>query len=186
MLKAGGAGRDNLLGNLCAVAKDLGAYGFDYDNEDAVGSVDVIVDLTVALYEKDNAFRFSYCPYANAQYWLQCLQQTYAKLGTQPVEGWNLQCYAGGGGNDPRDWVGAVDQAGASSTGIDNAATLVRPGYAVIGSDAAPEMTPDQVRDALAASGCKGAWIWNSESVLKNGTSPSIKDYADAIYAATK
>jgi hypothetical protein len=190
ILDQGGPKEANLLENFKAIVGFLGIYGFDYDNEDQIGNVDVIANLTSVLYEQNNGYRFSFCPYGNSQYaasyWIQCLQKIYSDLDTQPVAGFNLQCYSGGADSDPSGWVKVVEKAGSSTTGITDANALIRPGLAVEGSASSPAYAPSQVTSQLQQWGSEGAWIWNSANVLNNnGGNPSIAEYAEAILKGT-
>lgn len=193
ILNEGGAKKKNLLANFKAIVKYLDIYGFDYDNEDQIGNVDVIVNLTNALYTQNNKYRFSFCPYGSSQppfnsadYWVQCLQGIHTKLKVQPVVGFNLQCYSGGANSDPKGWVKKVENAGSSTTGITDANALIRPGLAVEGSTSYPAYTPGQMTDRLRQWNSQGGWIWNTANVLNhNGGNPSIAQYASAILSGT-
>ncbi len=190
ILNAGGPDLANLLANFSAIVSYLGINGFDYDNEDQIGNVDVIVNLTQQLYDQNSAYLFSFCPYGlsqySAPYWIQCLEGIYSALGTQPVVGFNLQCYSGGANSDPPGWVSMVQQAGSSNTGVQDANALVRPGLAVEGSESQPAYNPSGMTSQLQGWNSEGGWIWNTANVLNhNGGNPSIADYANAIAAGT-
>ncbi|MCA1748408.1 MAG: hypothetical protein ABR601_01020 [Parasphingopyxis sp.] len=186
ILNATDGRRETMLANFAAVANALGACGFDYDNEDQIGNVEVITGLTAALYGDNSAWRFSFCPYGNSsyasQYWIQCLQAIFKQLGTQPVVGFNLQCYSGGSDSDPDGWQQAVEGAGSGSTGITDANALIRPGLSVTGGP--DPYTPSEATSALKGWNSSGGWIWNSEIVLDN-PSDTIADYGQAIAAGT-
>lgn len=187
ILNGGGEKQTNLLNNFKVIADYFELYGFDYDNEDQIGNIPVIVNLTVALYHQNPNYRFSFCPYGYsagaAPYWISCLQGIYSHLGTQPVEGFNLQCYAGGSNSDPDGWVSMVE--GSHGTGITNAGALIRPGLAVLGSQSYPPYSPSDMTRNLHSWGSRGGWIWNTENVFNNGNNPTIADYANAIIAGT-
>lgn len=55
-------------------------------------------------------YGITFCPYTDTSFWtgmLVTLEQSYPGA----VKWWNLQCYAGGGGNKPADWNTAIQQA---------------------------------------------------------------------------
>ncbi|WP_438727250.1 hypothetical protein ACR9YC_10325 [Parasphingorhabdus sp. DH2-15] len=189
ILKTGGATLSNLLSNFTAIAAALDIYGFDYDNEDQIGNVGVITGLTQALYNTNNNYRFSFCPYGSSSfvspYWIACLEGIYKNLSTQPVIGFNLQCYSGGAGSDPKGWVAAVNNAGTAKTGIRDANALIRPGLAVQGSASGPAYSPAQMTSEFKGYGSVGGWIWNTANVASNGNNPSLSDYAAAITVGT-
>ena len=139
----------NLINNLLAVADGLGIYGFDFDNEDQIGNVEVIVSLTRALYQSKDHLRFSFCPFGpsveSERYWIECLTAIFQDLRVQPVEGFNLQCYAGGRDSDPIVWTQAITVA--QDTGVENPASFIRPGLAVQGSANGPTYEPQQMAE---------------------------------------
>jgi hypothetical protein len=55
-------------------------------------------------------YGITFCPYGNMGFWtgaLSALETSYPGV----VKWWNLQCYAGGGNNNPADWNTAIQQA---------------------------------------------------------------------------
>lgn len=184
ILKAGGPVADNLYANFTALYQ-LGADGFDLDyEENLTDPVGLISELTIGLNQRMGA-RLTYCPYYDTGFWIDCLAATYKALGTQPVVAFNLQCYSGGGGNDPRTWVQAIQAAGPA-TGVANPARFVRPGLAVAGSASMPALTPLQMTQQLNHWGAYGGWIWNSANVLNQQSTMkfAISDYATALLNA--
>jgi len=186
ILNACGAEKDNLLCNFKVISDYLGVHGFDYDNEDMIGNVEVIVNLTKVLHDLDKNYRFSFCPYGASQYfapyWIKCLQGFYSTLKTQPVVGFNLQCYSGGANSDPIGWMKMVNNSGINTTGVTDANAFIRPGLAVAGSPSNPAYTPSQMTSKLDNWNSLGAWIWHTENVLNfNEGNPTIADYASAI-----
>jgi hypothetical protein len=184
ILRSGGKAADNLYANFQAVYA-LGADGFDLDyEENLTDPVGLISELTIGLNQRMGA-RLTYCPYYGTSFWIDCLAATYKALRTQPVIGFNLQCYSGGGGNDPRTWTQAIKAAG-SLTGVNNPDTFVRPGLAVAGSASMPALTPLQMTQQLNSWGSAGGWIWNSQTVInqQGATKFAISDYATALLNA--
>ncbi|KAA5805221.1 hypothetical protein F1654_04350 [Alkalicaulis satelles] len=177
----------NLFANFAALYA-LGGDGFDFDYEESIADpVSTISTLGADLYKQLGA-RITYCPYYGESVWIQCLQQTLIKAGVQPVEAFRLQCYSGGYSNDPRDWVTALEQAGAAKTGVSDPAAFVRPGMAIAGGSSTPQLSPSQMAARIKSWGSPGGWIWNTEEVLKvqPSTGHSIADYAIAILGAAK
>jgi hypothetical protein len=55
-------------------------------------------------------FNITFCPYENSDYWTGSLNiLNFYKAGA--VKWWNLQCYAGGAGNNPNTWTGYITSA---------------------------------------------------------------------------
>lgn len=183
ILKTGGTLEKTLYANFQALM-GLGATGFDLDYEEDLADPSALIsELTVGLFEKVGA-RLTYCPYYNEQMWIEALKANMTALGSQPVDAFNLQAYSGGAGNDPRDWVKAIEAAG-SATGVTDPQAFVRPGLAVAGSTSSPAYTPSQMTTQLDSWNAPGGWIWNSANVLnaEPKTGDSIADYAQALLA---
>ncbi|WP_291842893.1 hypothetical protein [Maricaulis sp.] len=184
ILNRGGANEANLFANF-QVLMDLGADGFDLDYEEYLTEpAGLISRFTIELNQRMGA-KLTYCPYYGVSMWIDCLKANMTELGSQPVVGFNLQCYAGGASNDPRIWVQEIHRAG-SSIGVSNAQAFVRPGMAVAGSPSAPALTPSQMTAQLNTWQSPGGWIWNTANVLnsQSKTGYSITDYASAMLAA--
>src|SRR5262249_10519971 len=76
----------------------------DFDDEDNYDHK-TIIDFAAMLAKI--GYRITFCPYTNASFWVDCLYS----LNTQNpglVTQFNLQCYSGGTGNDPGEWIGAI------------------------------------------------------------------------------
>jgi hypothetical protein len=175
----------NLFANFKALYA-LGGDGFDFDYEENITDpVGTIATLGAELHNQLGA-RITYCPYYGESFWIQCLQATLKKAGSQPVEAFRLQCYSGGTGNDPVVWASALAAAGAGSTGVTNPNAFVRPGMAVSGGSSGPALSPSGMASNIRGWGSSGAWIWNTEEALnaQPSTGYSIADYASAILGA--
>jgi hypothetical protein len=176
------------LGALSA-AFPVTAVDFDYESQSGYGPTEValIVDLTMKVSQL--GVGVTYCPYTEIPFWTQCLQQSYQQNGNvQPVSWMNLQCYSGGAGNDPRDWIAAVKGADA---GVADAGAFIVPGYWVASGDGGT-MCPSQLQSTFQGfegTGITGGFLWNSADLFQNesansptcggGTYPA--DYANAI-----
>ncbi|HZD92830.1 MAG TPA: hypothetical protein VE133_01165 [Candidatus Sulfotelmatobacter sp.] len=55
-------------------------------------------------------FGITFCPYTQQSFWTGSLAAL-NKSNPGAVKWWNLQCYAGGGGNDPKNWAAAITSA---------------------------------------------------------------------------
>lgn len=63
-------------------------------------------------------FDITFCPYMDQDFWTYSLGQLNSS-NPGKVKWWNLQCYAGGDGNDPQTWAGYITDAipGFDTTG---------------------------------------------------------------------
>lgn len=136
----------------------------DLDNEEGLDH-----DSMVAFCRMLGAigFQVTFCPYDEQSGWIQCLAELNR---TDPglVVGFNLQCYSGGGSNDPGQWIDALRAA----LGEDFPASFVIPG---LSTDDGPAQVHDQFAD-WAADGIGGGFLWTFESA-----GAQAPDYAQAI-----
>lgn len=182
------AGKANLQALMAAFP--VCAVDFDYEPE---GFYDqgLIVDLTLKI--ASLGIGVTYCPYTNMPFWMNCLEASYSgNKNVQPVLWMNLQCYAGGAGNEPMTWVGAVKKLNA---GISNPAAFVVPGYWVAGGqgDTCPQALAS-IFKGLRADGINGGFLWNTSDLFQyeSNSSPSCGgnptypvNYAEAITGQT-
>jgi hypothetical protein len=177
--------------NLGALAAAFPVTAVDFDYESQTGyqpdEAALIVDLTLKVSKL--GVGVTYCPYTDRAFWTSCLQQSYQQNGNvQPVRWMNLQCYAGGAGNDPKNWITAVKNANA---GIADAGAFVVPGYWVAGGEGTT--CPSQFQstfEGFRGTGITGGFLWNSGDLFQyesasssscNGGSTFPVDYANAI-----
>jgi hypothetical protein len=181
ILNTGGALRSTLLANFGAIARAVGisgvqGIGFDMDYEESSGTLaSTVANVTIALAQQ---FRFpvTFCPFSDQSAWITALQRVYTTLRAQPVVGFNLQTYSGGGGNDPTQWTRAI--ASAPNTGVTDPAAFVWP-IVSCDRDAPPVSSPDQVLQNLRRWSSKGASLWATASL--SNPPPSLTDYSNAI-----
>jgi hypothetical protein len=189
ILNTGGTLKSTLLANFGAIVQAVGGItgvktvGFDMDYEESGNLVSLVANVTIALY---NQFRcpVTFCPYQDESAWLKALQQVYATLKTQPVVGYNLQTYAGGGRNDPTKWTKTI--ADAKDTGVSDAAAFVWP---IVSCDptATPVSSPQQVVQRLQGWKSKGASLWATASLPNPPPSPTmLTAYGEAIFQGIK
>lgn len=86
-----------LYDNFACLQSTLGLDGIDFDDED---DYDTKVVVPFAQMLLGMGLKVTFCPYTNKSFWSTCVDQ----LGASQVSWLNLQCYAGGIGNDPADW----------------------------------------------------------------------------------
>lgn len=138
----------------------------DLDNEEGLDQASMVAFCRMlgAI-----GFQVTFCPYNDQAGWIDCLAELES---SDPglVVGFNLQCYAGGGGNDPADWIRAL----RARLGTGFPASFVIPGVDTGGG-------PAQVRAQFAGwagDGIGGGFLWTFE-----GAGPQPRDYARAIAA---
>lgn len=177
--------------NLGALSAAFPVTAVDFDYESQTGYTDpeakMIVDLTLKV--SSLGMGVTYCPYTAPDFWTGCLEQSYQQNGNvQPVLWMNLQCYAGGAGNDPTDWITAVENANA---GVADAGAFIVPGYWVAGGDGST--CPSELQstfEGFQGTGINGGFLWNSGDLFQyestssgscGGASTYPVDYANAI-----
>jgi hypothetical protein len=121
MLKYGIGPTSPLYQSFKVLRDVLGIDGVDYDDE-ALYDTDTTVQFSLLL--QSLGYKVSFCPYENMDFWVSTFQVIYANS-TNWVTRFNLQCYAGGDGNDPEDWISAIQSAVGNSV---DAAAIVMPG----------------------------------------------------------
>lgn len=182
------AGQKTLQDNFSVLAKALPMItGYDFDDEDDynVGTVAYMTEFFATNFKA----QITYCPYWDQQFWEQCMEAVYKKMNQQPVAWWNLQCYSGGGGNDPVQWMQNIKQ-NQSANGVKNPATFIVPGYAAANSQGdGPGICPPDVCNTFSGFQGKvgGGFIWNSQHIFDNGQgqcsggTATAAQYAQAI-----
>jgi len=162
--------------------------GFDFDVEECfdVPSTAWLTEMLATQFKTKRAI--TYCPFGDEDWWEECLESVYQALKTQPVIGFNLQCYSGGTGNDPAGWAASIKKA-QQKNGVADPATFIVPGYAASNQAGdGPGICPSDFTSTLTPYKGKvgGAFVWNSGHVFDdpapcNGSNPNIQDYAAAI-----
>ncbi|ALN62196.1 S1D (Lysyl endopeptidase) subfamily C-terminal domain protein [Lysobacter antibioticus] len=161
-----GSGEKNpLFQNLVALKKTFPAIeAVDLDDEE-MQDQKLIVAFSRMLGKA--GFKVTFCPYYNPEFWVGCLAEL-QKTDPGLVIAFNLQCYSGGAGNDPEEWIQALQQ----TLGSGFPASFVIPGVST-------DSTPNQVQQQYAqwaSDGIGGGFLWTYESA---GT--QAPDYASAI-----
>ena len=135
-------------------------------------------------------FKITFCPYTEMNFWVDSLKQLQQSR-TGPVKWWDLQCYDGGGNNNPQEWADAISRA------LPNFDTK---GY-ILASDWVLDSTgngdcPDGVVSKLSQfknqPAVGGAFLWTIGNILWQetqtpnpcGTRASMADYVAAVNKA--
>jgi hypothetical protein len=119
-------------------------------------------------------FGITFCPYTMQSFWTASLAAL-NKSNPGAVKWWNLQCYAGGGGNDPQDWASAITSAipGFNTNGFILASDWSRnlnqpssnPSSWYWEGDCPPAM--QNLLSNFATESCVGgAFVWNIDQIL--------------------
>jgi hypothetical protein len=147
--------------------------GIDMDCEDNYDQASFVAfcELLIGL-----GFDITFCPYASWEmsFWTGSLAQI-DKQHPGAVKWWNLQCYDGGSGNDPKDWAAAITQA--------------IPGFSTNQFIVPGDWTEDSPSDVttlfstFTGEACLGGgFIWNMDGILSG--SSKMADYVNAIKTA--
>jgi hypothetical protein len=162
--------------------------GIDFDDEDLYDQT-TVVDFALML-QAIGYKQVTFCPYTYTEFWVDCL----AAINSQAagfVTGFNLQCYAGGGGNNPQDWIAAVQQKMGSGFA---AQSFIYPGVWCSNNPPScaegdcPSAVESQFQ-AWASDGIQGGFIWMYDDIQKcassgacgSGVSMNTAAYASAI-----
>lgn len=164
LIASQGTGTGSILyRNFKALKEITGADAADFDDEDLYDA-----GTTVAFGKmlSELGYKISLCPYRDVSYW----QTVKTQLGSRVDAVW-LQCYAGGGGNDPASW--------SKSLGI-----TVYPGlWSNHGSDCSQGDNPSEVQTQMAiwksTAKITGGFMWYYDDIRHCG--PSTAAYASAI-----
>lgn len=157
--------------------------GIDFDDEDLYDQ-DTIVQFSLML-KAIGYQQITFCPYMEMSFWAGCLKELQAEA-PGLVTAYNLQCYAGGGGN-----VYALPQW------IDSIAPVLGPGAAHFilpglwsrnGTGCTSGECPDQMQTQYAgwkSLGIGGGFIWRYDDIIdcENSGSCSGGPITPAAYA---
>jgi hypothetical protein len=120
---------------------------------------------------KKIGFSMTLCPYIFQTDWMDILKSLY--VSSAPTVVWmNLQCYDGGGGNDPGDWANAVN---GTNLGIDGASFTVPGLWCCNTAKPYDGSTPPAVESQFATwkqtTALQGGFMWNYDDILANQSS---------------
>lgn len=151
--------------------------GFDLDDEPDKHPLDQPTIVALSTMLANMGYQVTFCPYDNMNIWINCLMElNTSESGTGPVTGFNLQCYAGGGGNNPDNWIQAI-QAAMKLKNIDfNAKGFVFPGLSCEDTLGYIEST---FNGWQSNNSITGGFIWRYGKI--QGSSISLSAYPAAI-----
>lgn len=169
-----------LLRNFFALSTALMLDGYDFDDEDLFDPTTTAA--ITGLLASSGKMNITYCPYSQQKtYWDKALGLVYNnhpqyEPPRQYVDWYNLQCYAGGGGNDPKTWVDRLP----TDVGITSPSQFIVPGYDARSYDPAAIETKF-ANLKTSDPGINGGFIWNTDELFAGSHKPT--DYAQAIIA---
>ncbi|HEV7660310.1 MAG TPA: hypothetical protein VGO55_10735 [Allosphingosinicella sp.] len=107
-------------------------------------------------------FSLTFCPYDNQPFWANALA---ALIESNPgaVKWWNLQCYDGGFGNDPQQWVEYVASVIPGFQGND---FILAGGWTNSGVQGVQAL----IAGLAAEPSLAGGFLWNIDGVIESGT----------------
>eukprot|EP01119_Soliformovum_irregulare_P008188 TRINITY_DN2121_c0_g1_i1.p1 TRINITY_DN2121_c0_g1~~TRINITY_DN2121_c0_g1_i1.p1 ORF type:complete len:316 (+),score=28.64 TRINITY_DN2121_c0_g1_i1:38-985(+) len=180
--------------NLKVLVDVLQFDGFDLDYEGDQGTTgqDLVVNMTQLLVPFRKPITF--CPFKGPSFFVACMQELYGMNNrTQPVTGWNLQCYSGGSANDVAMWQVVIERA-ATSIGVNNPKSFIAPGLGCANCNSNLSwgaLCPSDMKGRFqqyASMGITQGWMWDTDSLFycmgQSGCGPNVTaiDYYNAIF----
>jgi len=167
--------------------------GIDMDCEDNYDQPSFVAFCQMLI---GMGFAITFCPYQDPSFWtgsLAALQQS----NPGAVKWWNLQCYAGGNGNDPQMWASAITQA---------IPKFPTDGFIVAGdwsrwydkqqqqwNGDCPSAVTSLISSFAGESCFGGGFIWNMDQILTDGQNTAgcgavetMADYVKALVNGMK
>jgi len=159
-----------LFRNFLALKNATGATAVDFDDEMLY---DVATTVKFGQMLSSMGYKITLCPYMNPGFW----QDVYNQLGSSRVDAIYLQCYAGGGGNDPGSWNGYFSPL------------KVIPGlWCSHGTDCASGDNPASVASRMLtwknSADIPGGFMWLYDDMLACSSQGTPAAYASAINQA--
>jgi hypothetical protein len=156
----------------------------NYDPKSFVAFCRMLIDMGLSI---------TFCPYESTEFWVDALAQlTQTNVGA--VTWWNLQCYAGGGGNNPQDWANEIK---AKLPAFNTDRFILASDWSRFYEDDENYKgweghCPQDVKAHLSAFGKQacvgGAFLWNMDQILEFGPRAegcsrpvTMNDYFNAI-----
>jgi len=193
--------RTMLKKNLQVFRKTFPAIdGIDMDCEESYDQPSFVAFCKMVI---GMGFAITFCPFERTKFWVGSLKELEESNNERSNKGavkykgvvkwWNLQCYAGGSGNDPKRWANAIKKQipKFSTAGFILASDWARfydedDGVWLGDCPAAVK----QLISGYSKEACfGGAFIWNMDAIIKTERDPrlqccgkaSMADYAQAI-----
>lgn len=158
--------------------------GVDFDDESLYDK-----PTTVAFSQLLNTigFEVTFCPYTSKSYWIDCLKAVDTSA-SGAVTGFNLQCYSGGSGNSPSDWISAIKKAMGDDFNIEG---FLTPGLSSVHNEQGGGYggdCPETVKSTFAGWKSKdlvSGFIWDSYQIEHfTGNANCEKPITLAAYAS--
>lgn len=163
-----------LYRNFKALYENMAADGIDLDyepnNDNYVN--DLIVDFSLMLHSI--GFEVTFCPYMKKSFWVDCYNKI-SETAPNAVTAFNLQCYSGGVGNDPFDWINSLGSDGVR---------LVYPSVGINFNGRTPEAAETvfagwrRQAQKNGLGNLQGGFIWKSNDI---NSLNMLNEYAEAI-----
>jgi hypothetical protein len=176
-------GRETLTSNFGALLKAMPADGIDFDMEESYDAEmqTTIVQFTLLL-GRSLKTSATYCPYMDEPFWLNCLADVFAQNGSQVVQRFNLQCYAGGGGNTTAGWYKTLASF-SRPLGIASPSTFISPSNWVQPDGGGQVIPPAAICAFFAQTQMRenagGGFLWNTSEIFGSGNTAAA--YAQAV-----
>lgn len=176
-------GTKALSQNLAGLLEAVPATGIDFDMEESYDEEmrNTVVQFTLMLHNQFS-IQVTYCPYTQELFWLNCLADVYDKAGQQLVARFNLQCYAGGGGNTTAQWLSTLNMFDRP-LGIADVNTFIVPSFWVQTDDGSQKYSPADIckffGNPAIRENAGGGFLWNTSEMFQSGYEPT--DYANAV-----
>lgn len=142
--------------------------GIDLDCEDEYDPASFIAFCRMLI---GLGFSLTFCPYTYESFWTGALAAL-EESAPGAVKWWNLQCYAGGAGNDPAAWAKQIER---------DVPGFHTSGFIVAGADAGggPGAVQSLIGDFAGEPSLGGGFIWVLDEILSSGSSQA--DYVAAV-----
>lgn len=154
--------------------------GIDLDCEEGVDENTMVVFCQILF---GLGFKVTFCPFTSSGWWQSIMQTLWNQ--NMKVSWWNLQCYAGGGGNQPSDWIKTL----AKIVGAQAAPSYLIPGLGVQDSDGGGQCpfgsgSICQTFAGWSSLKLPGGFLWNFDTMSSGAgcTGPvTLPAYVNAI-----
>jgi hypothetical protein len=165
--------------------------GIDMDCEDQYDEDSFVAFCEMAI---EMGFNVTFCPFERTNFWVNVFTRI-DNIYKDRVKWWNLQCYAGGQGNDPQTWENAL----ATATGRNFPRFILAGDWNRFWNPDAnewqgrcPEGVKADISNVKQQPCFGGAFIWQMDLILNPGrdwstagcaskSQPGMKDYVEAI-----
>jgi hypothetical protein len=170
LIDAQGTGPDSILYRNFKVIRDVipAIDAVSYDDE---SNYDVDSSVALAVMLNDMGFKVTLCPYTRSSYW-RSVYSNVQSLRPGAIDRIDLQCYAGGGGNNPGTWNSYFG------------GLRVTPGlwcYPNSPNGKTPAQVESQMASWNASYNIAGGFMWLLDDMLPHQNTYPVAHYAAAI-----